>query len=305
MKVIVIDGDETSLTAAAATLPLVFGQLEPYRPSISWATYRDRLEFFFEANRIANDAQKRAIFLTSVGQETYEIVRTLVAPLSPRNVDFQAILTHLNTHFNTTANEVVQRFKFYSRVQLPNETVAEYVSEVRRLSENCNFTERDKSMRDRIVCGISRYASLYKRFFSQPQLTFGRACELAFEAEAFHGVSNTVSGTDGTTIEPESTQKSRRMRTKPYSNCSRCASGNHNVKQCPESRRVSCEYCKKKGHVEEACFEKRRSKKLEKQQQDMSPAAGLDPESDSYCDMASPVFSQNDSNHDVDFTKSG
>lgn len=168
--------------APVATSSAVFGHLEPYKPTSSWTSYRERFEFYFEANRIVSDAQKRAIFLTIVGDETYEIIRSLVTPLSPRDVDFHEIIERLDAHFNPTPNEIVQRYQFYKRSQSPNETVAEFVSELRRLSEYCNFTELEKMLRDQIVCGV-RDESLQKKLFSEPQLTYNRAYELAIAAE--------------------------------------------------------------------------------------------------------------------------
>ena len=51
----------------------------------------------------------------------------------------------------------MQRYKFNTRVRLPNESVMTYVSELRALAEHCKFPETflDELLRDRLVCGIN------------------------------------------------------------------------------------------------------------------------------------------------------
>lgn len=121
----------------------VFGCLTEYKPSSSssWTSYKERLEFYFQANSIVNDQIKRAIFLTSVGEETYDLVRSLFTPLAPKDIEFTEIIEKLDVHFNPTPNEIVRRYQFYKRQQEKNETISQFIAEIRKLSEFCNFTE--------------------------------------------------------------------------------------------------------------------------------------------------------------------
>ena len=44
------------------------GRIEEFKESKdNWNQYAERLEFFFEANGIKDDAKKRPIFLTAIG----------------------------------------------------------------------------------------------------------------------------------------------------------------------------------------------------------------------------------------------
>ena len=58
--------------------------------SSTWQSYRDRVSFYFKANRIESDADKKAYFLWSVGDVTYTLLESLISPRS---------LTHDDTTF--------------------------------------------------------------------------------------------------------------------------------------------------------------------------------------------------------------
>ena len=49
----------------------------------AWATYIQRLEFYFIANGIEDPEKKRAVLLTVSGPATYKLIRNLSAPKKP------------------------------------------------------------------------------------------------------------------------------------------------------------------------------------------------------------------------------
>ena len=68
-------------------------QLEPYEPdSGSWTEWEERLQFFLESNGITDEGKKRATFLTVCGRKTYSLVRSLISPRKPRDVNFDDLL---------------------------------------------------------------------------------------------------------------------------------------------------------------------------------------------------------------------
>ena len=57
-------------------------------------------------------------------------------------------------HCNQTPSEIVERFKFHTRVRRSGESVATYVSELRSLARFCKFgSSLEDTLRDRIVRG--------------------------------------------------------------------------------------------------------------------------------------------------------
>jgi len=64
---------------------------------------------------------------------------------------------NMKNHTNPRPSEIVQRFKFNSRVRIPDESIASYVVALRQLTEHCNFGDQlDEMLRDRLVSGVKR-----------------------------------------------------------------------------------------------------------------------------------------------------
>jgi len=121
-------------------------------------------------NEITEATKKHAIFLSSVGASMYALLRSLVAPSKPGEKSFAELITTLSNHFQPAPSPIVERFKFHSRSRKPGESVADFVAELRRLSEHCKFENTLNDMiRDRLVCGIDDDA-LQKRLLAEPDL---------------------------------------------------------------------------------------------------------------------------------------
>ena len=147
-----------------------------------WANYVERLKQYFEANGIVGDdkaAKRRSTFLSVVGPGPYKLLRSLVAPAKPSEKTFEQLTELLKRHYNPPLSEVMQRFRFNTRVRKPGESVATYVAKLRRLAEFCNFEATlDKMIRDRLISGIND-STIQKKLLSEPALTYARAIEIA------------------------------------------------------------------------------------------------------------------------------
>lgn len=218
--------------------------LKPYMPTQTWHSYRESAELYFEANQVQNEDIKKAILITMVGAETYKIIKSLFAPTSPKdiNIKYTAIITQLNAHFNPIPNEIEQRFNFNKRYQRKDESVAGFVSELRKLSEHCNYLELDNILRDRIVCGVVD-KSLQKQLLAEPNLDYQRAIELATAAEV---VKNNVQD-----IQISKQSKTVQNLDKETERCHRF-SGMRSAQSCSYIN-ATCTLCKKVGHLASSC----------------------------------------------------
>ena len=89
----------------------------------------------------------------------------------------------LTKHFKPTPLEIVQRFRFNTRLHKPGESVAQYVSELRALTEYCNFGGTLKMMlRDRLVWRVND-EKIQNRLLSETGLTYQKALSLAQRLE--------------------------------------------------------------------------------------------------------------------------
>lgn len=121
----------------------------------SWEEYSEMLDFFFKANNIAEPERWKAVLLSGIGVATYSLLRNLVSPAWPKDKTYSQLTAELRKHFAPKPSEIVQRFKFNSRIQKSGESIAEYVAELRKLALHCDYKDWEEMLRDRLVCGVN------------------------------------------------------------------------------------------------------------------------------------------------------
>ena len=86
--------------------------------------------------------KKRALLIASCDLEVYKLMRNLVQSSKPKEKTFKEVVDVVQQHSAPKPSEVVEHFKFNSRVRQEGETVQCYVAELRKLSEHCNYGDR-------------------------------------------------------------------------------------------------------------------------------------------------------------------
>ena len=128
----------------------LFGHLNEFRPGADrLSVYLERFELYCKANSVP-DSKKVPLFLTVIGAQVYTLLFDLFAPDSPATKDYAAIVEKLKSHFEPKpTNVLAHRYTFHQRTQGPNESIAEYVAELRRLASLCTFgTFLEQALRD-------------------------------------------------------------------------------------------------------------------------------------------------------------
>lgn len=226
----------------------------------TWEEYCEVLHHFFEANEIDDAGRQKAILLSSVGSQTYSLMRNLVSPAKPGDKSFDELVKLLKDHFNPKPSEIVQRFKFNSRNRKQGETVMEYVAVLRKLAQDCNYGDKLSEMiRDRLVCGIGD-DRIQRRLLSEPDLTFDKALKLA---QAIETASKDVKDLQSLEFAPPHTkapQAVHKMSTKQTPSkqqhqrkaCYRCGGEQHRAGDC-RFIKETCHKCGKVGHIQKVC----------------------------------------------------
>jgi transposase InsO family protein len=281
-----------------------FGKIEPFSGKAEdLDCYLERLELYLFANDLGNldlrddnsnqaaviarENKRRAVFLSVIGGPIYSVLRNLVSPAKPTDKSYDDLVKALKDHYNPAASVAVSRFKFHSRNKLAGESVGNYVSELRKLAEDCNFGETLSDMlRDRLLCGINE-DNIQKKLLITKNLTFDTAYQIAVahelavkNASVLQGASgsaniNTVTtgfrgkgrgrgtgrghGQNHKEWQPTTTTSSQDQSKSQSKYCYRCGNPQHNADKCVHSK-TKCNYCKKIGHLAKVCFKLKNKK---------------------------------------------
>ena len=229
-----------------------FGRIKEFRPEEETIdSYLERIEIFFTANGIAAEKQV-PVFLSVIGSKTYAILRNLVAPEKPTKKNFGALSAELKKHFEPSKIVIAERFHFHRRSQGPEETVSEFLAELRRLATHCSFGNfLSDALRDRLVCGL-RSESVQRKLLSQRELTLAQAVDIAKGMEAATRDSHKLQGQAATIQAIKSQSPIRKKVSAQEKPCYRCGKTNHAPQQCHFKDAV-CHKCNKKGHISKVC----------------------------------------------------
>jgi len=113
--------------------------LELFNPTVeSIENYKECFDFYCTTHQIP-EARRKALLLTRIGRDAFAALKTLLNLTPLTDVSLNAILTAMTQHYKKDTVEKAERFKSFKRMQRDKETVADYVTELCRLSKTCNF----------------------------------------------------------------------------------------------------------------------------------------------------------------------
>ena len=264
--------ESTPSSTPTTALPSSIPALHAFDPrSTTWESYRDRIGFYFKASRITTAEDKKAFFLWAVGDSTYTLLQSFVAPrtLTAETVTYDELIKLLDAHYDAQQNIMTATHDFYTCVQKPGQTFADWKAELREKLRHCGFTSsvlktkpQDRALRDMYVIGI-RSVKIRQALLKEqdPDLdTTERIIQRAerLEADVRHFATPTVSSDlhVARVQHRRATQPTRKSQPVPMlSPCQTCGSTQHLRANCKFRERL-CNHCQRKGHLERVCRQK-------------------------------------------------
>ena len=208
-----------------------------------------------DPNRDEDPNKQKAILLSVVGPDTYKVLRDLVQPTKPSDKTYAQIKTTLKTHFDPTPSVTLLRFRFNTATQKSGQSEADFVAELRHLSQECQYGDKlEEMLRDRLVCGI-RDERIQRRLFAESNLTFHKAFDTATAMDAAH--RDTADLKVGGVVQP--VNKVTKIRGNQRL-CYRCL-GSHQHDACP-FKNTKYHFCGKLGHLAKACKSAQRQQSM-------------------------------------------
>lgn len=118
----------------------------------NWESYRQQFECFVTLYEVPTD-KKVPLLITKISTSVYDTLTTLCLPKSPVEVKYDDICKLLQQYYHPVSNFVLHRAEFRKRLQKSDETIEQYVLELRKLSKNCNFANFDDEIKERLLNG--------------------------------------------------------------------------------------------------------------------------------------------------------
>lgn len=246
-------------------------------PSTPWAEWLDNFQTYLCAigGDAFSDARKTALLKHLLGPAGQRAFKAFPAPVKLEDeTDYDHSVRTLNEVFTRRTNISAERFRFRSRYQHEEETIAQWVSKLRQLAVSCDYRDRtDEFVRDQVVerCYDDK---LRQRFLLEIDLTLDMCLRISETYEAAVRESSAfkepLASVNSTRVEgrgvrspasSSTTSTSGRVATGSSAGvrrCYRCGSSNHlaNSPTCP-ARESVCTNCGKMGHFHKVCTARR------------------------------------------------
>ncbi|XP_037501208.1 uncharacterized protein K02A2.6-like [Rhipicephalus sanguineus] len=221
----------------------------------TWPTYRVRLEAYFEAKNIADETKKRALLISSLTDSAVGMVQGRCHPRKVNELSYDEVVGHLEEYYTPHVNETAASYAFFMRAQKAGESVQDFIAEIRRLAEKCNFgAALERMLRDRIVCGVHD-EDVRRHLLTQRKLTLEQAECFAISAQEAAENARIMHSTEQGSVN-FARQRSRTGKARPKPDlcgqCGRCGNERHAEDECKHLRTV-CHRCGKRGHLSRMC----------------------------------------------------
>jgi len=213
-----------------------------YEDFLLWLeAFRD---YLFLTNKKADDMYKKSLFLAVGGLD----LRKIVNGLKLENDDFETLITALKKFIQPVKNILLERHKFFESKRESNEDLSTFLVRLRRLASTCAFeddtvdTIPNQLVRDQFVRGIGN-SKLTEHIFSFGSLTLEETVQ---KAEALH------QATADTNTLAQNNRPIMAFNNIPF--CHKCKRKGHYEKECQDKKPLKCFTCNKIGHVSRDCY---------------------------------------------------
>lgn len=243
----------------------------------SWTQWLRRFERFRIASGLSEKNEEYQInsLLYIMGEKSDDVMTTIPLEEAKRK-EYAEVCKALGEHFIGKHNVIYERARFNSRYQQPGETAENFITDVYKLAEHCQYgVLREEMIRDRIVVGI-RDARLSEKLQLDPKLTLESTITQVRQREEVKKQQPLIRREKTDTREgnvdaimkkkmakPNMTRRAQTNVTHSTGMCKRCGhSTQHAWKQCP-AREAECRKCKRKGHYAVVCRTEQRVEAIE------------------------------------------
>ena len=266
--------------AAMPTLPSFDAHGEPSTTALRWERWLQRFEGAMVGFGITNNTRKRALLLFYAGEEVENIFNTLENTGNAN--DYDTAKTKLTEHFTPKKNPDYETILFRRTFQNAGEDIDTYVTRLRKIAVNCEFTDVDRELRIQVLDGC--YSKILRKRALEKTRTLEEVLDLARALELSNARAATINNRGQTSSQDNSVNKiggqgrgrgRRNTRTgqsmyasagknsyqlntnsTPNKTCIYCGGDYPHTKgPCP-AKGKNCNYCNTPNHFARVCFKR-------------------------------------------------
>ena len=132
--------------------PERFNFNEPRR----WSDWREAYIMYDVLAKLEKEDPKYRVtnLLYTMGMPESKRIMDSFSLSAEDQVKFSRVVAEFDAYFKPHKNVVHERAIFHQRHQLPGETVEQYLSSLRELAINCNFSDQEDQLRDVLTVGL-------------------------------------------------------------------------------------------------------------------------------------------------------
>ena len=229
-----------------------------------WSAY----ELVMRLNEQTNE-YRVAAFITCIGPKALAIHNGLPFQSEDEKKNLAKILELWESYCLGKTNIIYERYRFNNRNQEAGESIDTYPSNLRCLSDTCNFGAlKDEMIRDRIVCGV-RDGSLRKKLLQVPELTLQKCIDMCRSAEATSTQLEAMSAQTSHVAPPPEVNfvktPSKGADKSPVVKDCRFCGQTHEMERskCPAFGKI-CSVCQRQNHFALKCYHKKKPRETRK-----------------------------------------
>lgn len=253
---------KTTTMSAIASLEVFTGE--------NWNAYEQQFECLVLINDIPKE-KRVPLLITKLSTHVYDILITLCTPISPLKESYEDICEKLRKYYHPVRNGALHQAEFRKRCQKPEETIEQYVMQLKKLSKNCDFKNLNDELKERLLngtyCDSVRFELLKQA--DQPLeklINVGKTVETAYNL-VFNN-EKTQQQERSQMFKLQGKNFTRNKNNGPRSNtsippsvkCFCCGKDGHVRTEC-SLREKYCSDCGNKGHIFKMCNKNKEIKK--------------------------------------------
>jgi len=199
-----------------------------------WSDWITRLKRQLTVQKVKEE-DKLAYLYSLMGSVPFGILRKTILSKKPLEVKFEEVNEAMRKHYEPESLEIIEVCKFQKMMQEDSETIAHFLSRLRRQATKCDYEDyQDNAIRNQLVLGMKE-KKIQQTLYETDKLTLEMAIQLAEAMETVLKDKKEITSSKLNYIEKRNqTMRSvyDQAKSSKKKQCFRCGSTSHLANVC-------------------------------------------------------------------------